>query len=288
MGRPLRFDHDGAWQHLINRGADRQDIFSVDDDRHVFEYQLGELDRRGLFETHAYVLMDNHFHLFGRSPHGEVSAAMHRLGSEYVRWYNREHHRDGPLFRNRFVSVLIEDDAQLMTAARYVHRNPLSIVPTRALAAYRWSSYGVYLGRRDAPPWLERSVLDDLMGTPDEHRAFVENWDPSDLDHDRWIAFRDGVDVDLLEGIISAMTGVGPDSFVGGGRRHGDAFVLLLLLALEHRVGSAEQLAHRYGLASPAAVRSTARRARVRLTTDPQFAALRSRVLDAVYGRRAA
>jgi REP element-mobilizing transposase RayT len=288
MGRPLRFDHDGAWHHLTNRGADRQDIFSVDDDRHVFEHQLGELDRLGLFETHAYALMTNHFHLFGRSPHGEVSAAMHRLGSGYVRWYNREHHRDGPLFRNRFVSVLVEDDEQLMTAARYVHRNPLAIVPTSALGAYRWSSYGAYLGRRDAPPWLRRSVLDALMGTPDEHRAFVENWHPSDLDHDRWLAFRDGVDLRALEQAIGAIAGVSSDSFVGGDRRHADAFVVLILLAVEHRLGSAEQLAQRYGLASPAAVRATARRGRVRVTTDSPFAAFRGRVLGAVFGSQAA
>ena len=129
----------------MNRGADRQDIFSDDDDRHMFEHHAGDLVRRGLLEIHAYALMDNHFHFLGRSPQGELSAAMHRLGCEYARWYNRRHRRDGPLFRNRFVSVLIDDEEQLLVASRYIHRNPLAFVPPAALGAYRWSSLGPYL-----------------------------------------------------------------------------------------------------------------------------------------------
>jgi REP element-mobilizing transposase RayT len=110
MGRPPRHDTEGAWHHLMNRGADRQDIFSDDDDRVIFEHHTGELVRRGLLEIHTYVLMHNHFHLLVRSPAGQLSEAMHRLGCEYARWYNRRHGRDGPLFRNRFVSVPVTDD----------------------------------------------------------------------------------------------------------------------------------------------------------------------------------
>lgn len=284
MARQPRHDGAGAWHHLMNRGADHQDIVSDDDDRNMFEYHAGELVRRGLLEIHAYALMDNHFHFLGRSPGGELSVAMHRFGCEYARWYNRRHRRDGPLFRNRFVSVPVTDDEQLLVTSRYIHRNPLAFVPASALGNYRWSSLGAYLGRRDSPDWLCRDVLDERMGDPRRHEEFVLRTHPSDADHVRWAPFRSNVDARELEQAIAAVTGSDPTSRVRTGRRIADPFVLLIVLAVECRIETAEQLAERYGLASPAAVRTLARRGRVRLADDDGFAALRLRTLAELTG----
>jgi hypothetical protein len=263
----------------MNRGADRQDIVSDDDDRHMFEHHAGELVRRGLLEIHGYALMGNHFHFLGRSPEGELSVAMHRLGCEYARWYNRRHRRDGPLFRNRFVSVLIDDDEQLLVASRYIHRNPLAIVPPAALGNYRWSSLGPYLGLRESPDWLCRSVLDELIGDRRRHEEFVMQTHNSDDDHARWAPFRAGLDASDIEGALAAVSGANPTSRVRTGRRLADPFVMLIVLAVELRIETAEQLAERYGLSSPAAVRTLARRGRVRLADDAEFDRLRRRTL---------
>src|SRR5690606_15807704 len=99
MGRARRSDHPGDWHHVMNRGADRQDIFSDDVDYRRVEALVGDVVDTGKLEVHAYCWMRNHFHFLGRSPTGELSAAMHHLGSEYARWYNDRHERDGPLFR---------------------------------------------------------------------------------------------------------------------------------------------------------------------------------------------
>jgi hypothetical protein len=245
----------------------------------VFEHHAGDLVRRGLLEIHAYTLMDNHFHFLGRSPEGELSAAMHRLGCEYARWYNRRHRRDGPLFRNRFVSVLVDNDEQLLVTSRYIHRNPLAFVPATALGTYRWSSLGPYLGHRESPDWLCRGVLDELIGGRRQHEELVTQPHPSDEDHARWALFRAGVDPPDIERALTAVTGENPTSRVRSGRRIADPFVMLIVLAVELRIETAEQLAERYGLASPAAVRTLARRGRVRLADDVAFGALRVRTL---------
>jgi REP element-mobilizing transposase RayT len=288
MGRPPRHDTEGAWHHLMNRGADRQDIFSDDDDRVIFEHHTGELVRRGLLEIHTYVLMHNHFHLLVRSPAGQLSEAMHRLGCEYARWYNRRHGRDGPLFRNRFVSVPVTDDDQLVVASRYIHRNPLAFVPAPALSGYRWSSLGAYLGRRRSPEWLSRSVVDALMGSPRQHEEFVRGAHPSDDDHVRWSPFRASPDPGQLERAVAATFGSVPTSAGSDRRPHPDAFVLLVALAVELRTETAEQIARRYGLPSAAAVRALARRGRVRLADDAGFEALRTRTLGRLAAPRAA
>jgi putative transposase len=279
MGRQARYDEAGAWHHLMNRGADRQDIVSDDDDRHMFEHHAGELVRRGLLEIHAHALMDNHFHFLGRSPEGELSAAMHRFGCEYARWYNRRHRRDGPLFRSRFVSVPIADDDQLLVASRYIHRSPLALVPPAALPNYRWSSLGQYLGHRQSPDWLCRGVLDDLIGDRQRHEEFVMQTHPSDADHGRWAPFRGGIDATDIERALTSVTGADPTSRARIGRRVADPFVMLIVLAVELRIETAEQIADRYGLASPAAVRTLARRGRVRLADDAEFDRLRGRTL---------
>jgi putative transposase len=254
----------------------------------MFEHHTGELVRRGLLEIHAYALMDNHFHFLGRSPEGELSAAMHRFGSEYARWYNRRHHRDGPLFRNRFVSVPIVDDEQLLVASRYIHRNPLAFVPDPALGNYRWSSLGPYLGRRRSPDWLSRSVLDELIGDRRRHEEFVMQTHPSDVDHARWAPFRRAIDASEIERALAVVTGADPTSRVHAGRGLPDPFVMLIVLAVELRIETAEQLADRYGLPSPAAVRTLARRGRVRLAGDLRFDRLRSRTLSLLQGPLAA
>jgi REP element-mobilizing transposase RayT len=263
----------------MNRGADRQDIVSDDEDRYMLEHHAGELVRRGLLEIHAYVLMDNHFHFLARSPDGELSAAMHRFGCEYARWYNRRHRRDGPLFRNRFVSVLVQSDEQLLVASRYIHRNPLALVPPAALANYRWSSLGPYLGRRQTPDWLCRRVLDELIGDRRQHDEFVMQTHPSDGDHARWAPFRRAFDAADVERALSAVTGSNPAARGLVGRRLADPFVMLILLAVELRIETAEQLAERYGFSSPAAVRTLARRGRIRLADDESFDRLRIRTL---------
>ena len=141
---------------------------------------------------------------------------MHLLGCEYARWYNRRHRRDGPLFRNRFVSVPVADD------------------------------------------------------------------------HRRLAAFQTSIDINDLESVIGAISEADPRSGASMGRRRPDAFVLLVTLAVELRVESAAQLAQRYGLPSPAAVRTLARRGRVCLVDDASFARLRDRVLAVLDGSVAA
>lgn len=288
MGRQHRHDEAGAFQHVMNRGADRQDIYSSDHDRLFFEHHLGDLDERGLLEVHAYALMNNHFHALVRSP-GSLSDAMHRLGCEYARWYNNEHHRDGPLFRNRFISIPIANEEQLLVASRYIHRNPLAFVPPESLPAYRWSSLGAYLGRREVPDWLHLDVVGPLLGSIEDHRRFVLQAHPSDKDHSLWQRMRRPVDLVEIERAVSSVTQHEPRSLVefGVGRHRGEPMAMVLMLAVELRAAPAEHLARQYGLSSAGAVRAAARRGRVRLVDDPGFADLRGRVMSTLFGAAA-
>ena len=46
MGRHRRDLSASNWFHVNNRGSDRQDIFSSDQDRHLFEELFGDVAER--------------------------------------------------------------------------------------------------------------------------------------------------------------------------------------------------------------------------------------------------
>jgi len=63
MARPLRIEQAGGWYHITTRGNERRAIFRSDRDREHFLEVLAEMTRRFGVRLHAYVLMDNHYHL---------------------------------------------------------------------------------------------------------------------------------------------------------------------------------------------------------------------------------
>ena len=261
------------WHHVMNRGADHQDIFSDDNDRICFEALLDEITKRFGIEIHAYCLMGNHFHLVVYCPTESLSEAIQHLTSMYANHYNRKYERSGSLFGGRFRSVTIETDAQLAQVSRYVHRNPLAMTTVRALAAYRWSSFGIYLSRRPRPKWIHCDTVFAIHNfTLDSYQTFVESPQPTDKE----FGFEPlPLRCEDIETEISRVAGVDVASLHTSKRAvPNQPRLLAMLLISEARAATSSDLAQRYGIASQSGVRSATRRARVLLSHDPQFARL--------------
>lgn len=266
----------------MSRGADRQDIFSDDHDRSHFEQLLGEATESYAVGVNAHCLMSNHFHLLVHCRDVDLSAAMQLVCGNHARAYNQRHGRSGTLFGDRFKSVPITSEDQLLAVARYIHRNPLDFVSLRSLPAYRWSSFGAYLGLRPPPDWLHTEAVTTLLGDRD-HRRFVEDPLPSDLTRADGRPAGAAPSLAQLERSVARELGTTVDAIRRGRRGSPNpARTLVLTLAVELRAGTAESLAARYGLGSATAVRVTARRGRVRLHDDADFRRLRARVLAGV------
>ena len=232
-------------------------------------------------EVHAHCEMTNHFHLLGRSTHGEISSAMHRLASEYARWYNERHNRTGPLFTGRFVSVPIASDDQLLVTARYIHRNPLAKVSHERLISYPWSSYPVYAGRSDRPDWLRTDVIAAVAEMDrDALRSFVERDVPSDLPVGA--ANYGPVSLAQLVAALGYVIDMTPAAVLAASPGTASARQLLAMLAVELRAASTKELADVLGLAGAASVRVLARRGRVRTADDLDFARCKNAVLSAI------
>src|SRR5688572_580551 len=152
MPRLARIDVPGLPLHVVQRGVNRVRTFEDDQDRWHY---LDLLDRARLkhdVAVHAYVLMSNHVHLLlSASVEGAVSAAMHRIGSAYVRMFNRRHGRVGTLWQGRFKSCLVDHDRYLLAVYRYIELNPVRAGLVAHAEQYRWSSVHGNTGRRFDP-----------------------------------------------------------------------------------------------------------------------------------------
>ena len=127
MARPLRIEIEGGRYHLTGRGNERKPIFRDDRDRKRFLDILAEFPERFGTRLHAYVLMDNHFHLVLETPEANLSRVGQWMNVTYTMRFNRRHRRSGHLLQGRFQSVLIEDQAGLQAVGRYVHLNPARV-----------------------------------------------------------------------------------------------------------------------------------------------------------------
>ncbi|MBL7132529.1 MAG: transposase [Phycisphaerae bacterium] len=154
MARPLRIVIPDGIYHVTTRGLERRKIVRDDQDRRRYVSLVGRVARQRDWRVLSWALMDNHSHLFVRTPHGDLSAGMHDLNSGYASTFNQRHERVGPLFQGRFKSVLVEKDYHYWELSRYIHLNPVRAGIVTRPDAYPWGSCREYLGVRDVPEWL--------------------------------------------------------------------------------------------------------------------------------------
>jgi REP element-mobilizing transposase RayT len=79
MVRPLRIQYPGALYHVTSRGNERKNVFQDDKDRWTFIHLLHELSSEYSVVFHAWVLMDNHYHLLMETQEANLSLAIRHL-----------------------------------------------------------------------------------------------------------------------------------------------------------------------------------------------------------------
>jgi hypothetical protein len=83
----------------------------------------------------------------------------------YAKLYNRDHGRRGHLFRARYYSGPIEDDAHLLETIRYIALNPVRAGICQRPEDWRWGTYRATLGLDRAPPCIALSWLELFADT---------------------------------------------------------------------------------------------------------------------------
>jgi putative transposase len=171
MARQLRIEFPGAFYHIVDRGVERRKIFADDSDSKLFLEIIRRLFPRYKVAIHCFCLMPNHYHLLVKTPLGKLQKFMQELKCTYSRSFNRRHHRVGPLFQGRYSAILVEQDMHAIDIVRYIHLNPVKAKMAEKPEDYRWSSAGVYAGKRKPDTYLHtRWVLGLFKGEREGER----------------------------------------------------------------------------------------------------------------------
>ena len=148
MARLPRLTVPGYAHHIIQRGNNRQAIFSTGADYQLLLDLLDENARKNQVALHAYVLMSNHFHLLAtpETPEG-IPQLMQAVGRRYVRNFNLRHARTGTLWEGRYRSTLIQAERYLLACMVYIDLNPVRAGIVGTAAEFAWSSHRSYVGQ---------------------------------------------------------------------------------------------------------------------------------------------
>lgn len=169
MARPLRIEYPGAYYHVINRGNYRENLFKGQGAAEAFVRTLGEAAMQFSWRIHAYVVMNNHFHLALELTEPNLSEGMKWLQGTWIRRYNGMRGLIGRPFQGRYKALLLEPGPAFGLVCHYIHLNPVraKLVSPEKAVDYRWSSLPHWTDRA-RPPWLEPSVvLGESGGLPD-------------------------------------------------------------------------------------------------------------------------
>lgn len=167
MARLPRLTLPGYPHHIIQRGNNRQAIFSGSVDYQTLLDLLGENAKKFDVAIHAYVLMGNHFHLLATPQTQEgLPQMMQAVGRRYVRYFNDTQKRSGTLWEGRYKSTLIQTERYLLACMAYIDLNPVRAGLVTQAQDYPWSSHGHYLGQRTDKLITPHALIWELGNTP--------------------------------------------------------------------------------------------------------------------------
>ena len=171
--REIRLEYENAWYHVMNRAAGKRFVFSDENNKYIFFELINEVYKKHAIEIHAYCLMDNHYHLLVKTPNANLSKAMHHLQFRFSKIYNKIINSDGPIFRSRYKSILIKNDAYLAQVCRYIHLNPVEAKIASGIQ-YTWSSYNHYINPLKKPYWLITDILMEIITNNFDKFSFID------------------------------------------------------------------------------------------------------------------
>ena len=165
MPRLARIIADNHPCHITQRGNNRQDVFLDDEDRSTYLEFLKSLAEKYKVRILGYCLMTNHVHLVVMPQESALLAkAIGQTHYRYTQYFNKKYKRSGHLWQNRFYSVILEA-MHLVSAMRYIERNPVRIGAVKQPEQYLWSS---------ARAHVEGKARDGLLDMQTWHKLVEE------------------------------------------------------------------------------------------------------------------
>ncbi len=143
---------------------------------------------------HAWVLMDNHYHLLLETPAANLSVAMKHLNALYTQKFNKKHYRVGHLFQGRYKALVVEKETYLKELCRYVVLNLVRAHMVKHPRNWKWSGYRTTAGYEKLEPWFE---IDWILG------QFGKDWEKAQMGYRRFVEEGRGKKVSPWDSLFS-------------------------------------------------------------------------------------
>jgi len=167
MARQPRLTVAAYPHHVIQRGNDRQAIVRDDADRERLLSLWQEYSQTFKVAIHAYVIMDNHFHVLLTPATDEgLPQMMQAVGRAYVRYFNLRYQRTGTLWEGRYRSNLMESERYLLACMVYIDLNPVRAGMVGQAADFKWSSHRHCIGQVSDKTVTPHALFWSLGNTP--------------------------------------------------------------------------------------------------------------------------
>jgi putative transposase len=146
MPRLARTVFAGVPHHITQRGNRREDVFFDDEDYLTYLEWLRYYSQKHQLEILAYCLMTNHIHLVAvPGTEKSLQQVLKPLHMRYAQRINRRNRWKGHFWQGRYFSSPM-DERYMLSAIRYVERNPVRARLARKAEHYCWSSAAGHCG----------------------------------------------------------------------------------------------------------------------------------------------
>lgn len=128
------------------------------------------------WRVHAWVLLNNHYHLMIETPEANLVAGMQWLQNTLTRRFNVRHRAWGRVFGDRYKAVVVEGAERFYyeKLLDYIHLNPVRarlvrLAKGESILDYHWSSLtmGYAVPPRKRAPWLAATEGLEVFGFAD-------------------------------------------------------------------------------------------------------------------------
>jgi len=175
----------GNFYHVYNHAVGNEKLFKTRNNYYFFLDKLWTY-LSGFVDIYSYCLMPNHFHLLIRvKDHKSILSAIidadppmklksgivlpniisrqfSHIFNSYAQSYNKENHRKGSLFYNRFKRKLVDSEEYLKKLIHYIHYNPLESGFIEELHEWPYSSYNELITNKETR--IKRNEVLELFG----------------------------------------------------------------------------------------------------------------------------
>ncbi len=158
--------------HVTIRCNNRE-WFSINLDK-VWKMSLDALkdaNDRVSISLHAFVLMNNHYHLFLTTPNSNLDKFMYEFNSRLSKKIRGETGRINRIFGDRYKWSVIYDSKYYATVLRYVYQNPLKANIVSRCEYYLYSTLFYIFNKKRFPIHIHSDFFEKV----DELIVFVNN-----------------------------------------------------------------------------------------------------------------